>query len=235
MTSQLRLAVHSFPGERPVLLVHGFTSSAQIDWIEPGWPQALAAQGRGTVAVDLPGHGSCPAADRDAISVSAIIAGLVAAIDSTGQDEADVVGYSLGARLAWPLAATGRVGRLVLEGLGTNDAWLADMDIELLRAVAKGEAEAPDPDLAELAAWISQPHLDRDQMLLLMEALAAEPFDPGAGLPTVPTLFVSGTEDDPVGQLAATLPNARYLPVPGDHRGALMSAEFRAAALGFLR
>ena len=75
MTSQLRLAVHSFPGERPVLLVHGFTSSAQIDWIEPGWPQALAAQGRGTVAVDLPGHGSCPAADRDAISVSTIVAG----------------------------------------------------------------------------------------------------------------------------------------------------------------
>ena len=61
-----------------MLLVHGFTSSAQIDWIEPGWPQALAAQGRGTVAVDLPGHGLCPAADRDAISVSAIIAGLVA-------------------------------------------------------------------------------------------------------------------------------------------------------------
>jgi pimeloyl-ACP methyl ester carboxylesterase len=235
MTSQLRLAVHSFPGERPVLLVHGFTSSAQIDWIEPGWPQALAAQGRGTVAVDLPGHGSCPAADRDAISVSAIIAGLVAAIDSTGQDEADVVGYSLGARLAWPLAATGRVRRLVLEALGTSDAWLADMDIELLRAVAKGEAATPDPELAELIAWISQPHLDRDQMLLLMEALAAEPFDAGADLPTVPTLFVSGTEDDPVDQLAATLPNARYLSVPGDHRGALMSAEFRAAALDFLR
>ncbi len=213
MTSQLRLAVHSFPGERPVLLVHGFTSSAQIDWIEPGWPQALAAQGRGTVAVDLPGHGSCPAADRDAISVSAIIAGLVAAIDSTGQDEADVVGYSLGARLAWPLAATGRVGRLVLEALGTNDAWLADMDIELLRAVAKGEAEAPDPELAELAAWISQPHLDRDQMLLLMEALAAEPFDAGADLPTVPTLFVSGTEDDPV-EPAGSDPSEREIP-PG--------------------
>ncbi|MGN6794902.1 MAG: alpha/beta fold hydrolase, partial [Streptosporangiaceae bacterium] len=160
-------------------------------------------------------------------------AGLVAAIDSTGQDEADVVGYSLGARLAWPLAATGRVGRLVLEGLGTTDP-LAGLEIELLRAVAKGEAEAPDPDLTELIAWISQPHLDRDQMLLLMEALAAEPFDASADLPTVPTLFVSGTEDDPVDQLAATLPNAKYLSVPGDHRGALMSAEFRAAALDFL-
>ncbi len=233
MASHIGLAVHSFPGERPVLLVHGFTSSAQIDWIEPGWPQALAAQGRGAVAVDLPGHGSCPAADRDEIAVSAIVAGLVDVIDRTGQDEADVVGHSLGARLAWPLAATGRVGRLVLEGLGTTDP-LAGVDIELLRAVANGQAESPDPDLAEFASWISQPHLDRDQMLLLIEALAAEPFDAGSDLPTVPTLFVAGPEDDPVDQLAATLPNARYLVVPGDHRGALMSTEFRAAALDFL-
>jgi pimeloyl-ACP methyl ester carboxylesterase len=121
VTLKLRLAVHSFPGERPVLFVHGFTRSAQLDWIDPGWPPALAAQGRGTIAVDLPGHGSCPAADRDAMSVSEIIAAMVAAIDSTSQNVADVVGYSLGARLAWTLAATGRVGRLVLGGLSTID------------------------------------------------------------------------------------------------------------------
>ena len=44
MTQDLRLAVHRFPGDRPVLLVHGFTRSAALDWIEPGWPAALAAQ-----------------------------------------------------------------------------------------------------------------------------------------------------------------------------------------------
>jgi pimeloyl-ACP methyl ester carboxylesterase len=100
MTQDLKLAVHSFPGERPVLLVHGLTRSAKLDWIGPGWPLTLAAQGRGTIAVDLPGHGSCPPADPDAVSVNAIIAAMVAAIDGTGQDRADVVGYSLGARLA---------------------------------------------------------------------------------------------------------------------------------------
>jgi pimeloyl-ACP methyl ester carboxylesterase len=233
MTLKLGLAVHSFPGERPVLLVHGFTRSAQLDWIDPGWPPALAAQGRGAIAVDLPGHGSCPATDRDAISVSTVIAGMVAAIDSTGQDEADVVGYSLGARLAWTLAATGRVGRLVLGGLSPTDP-MVGVDIELLRAVAQGEAAAPDPELGRLATWISQPGLDRDQTLLLIEALVADAFDPGVDLPTVPTLIVAGTEDDPVDQLTATLPNAKYLTVPGDHFGALMSAEFRAAALDFL-
>jgi hypothetical protein len=37
MTQHLDLAVHTFPGERPVLLIHGLTRSAQLDWIEPGW------------------------------------------------------------------------------------------------------------------------------------------------------------------------------------------------------
>lgn len=233
MTRRLRLAVHNFPGERPVLLVHGFTRSAQLDWIDPGWPQALAAQGRGTIAVDLPGHGSCPPADRDAISVSGIVAGMVAAIDSTGQERADVVGYSLGARLAWTLAGTGRVGRLVLGGKGPTDP-MVGVDAELLGAIARGEAVASDPKLARLASWICQPGLDRDQTLLLIEALVADAFDPSVDIPTVPTLVVAGTEDYLVDDLAAAFPSAKCVAVPGDHFGALMSAELRTAVLDFL-
>jgi pimeloyl-ACP methyl ester carboxylesterase len=82
-------------------------------------------------------------------------------------------------------------------------------------------------------AWMAR-FSARSPPRLLIEALVAEPFDPGVDLPTVPTLLVAGTEDDPVDQLAATLPDAKYLTVPGDHYGALMSAEFRAAALDFL-
>lgn len=233
MTRSLRLAVHSFPGERPVLLIHGFTRSARLDWIDPGWPSALAARGRGTIAVDLPGHGSCPAADRDAISVSAIVAGMVAAIDGTGQEQADVIGYSLGARLAWTLAATGRVGRLVLGGKGPTDP-MVGVDVELLGAIARGEVVAPDPKLGRLASWICQPGLDRDQTLLLIEALVTDAFDPSVDIPTVPTLVVAGTEDHPVDELAAALPDAKCVAVPGDHFGALMSPEFRTAALDFL-
>ena len=68
MTQNLELAIHTFPGERPALLIHGLTRSAQLDWIEPGWPSAPAAHGRGTIAVDLPGHGSCPRADPGAVA-----------------------------------------------------------------------------------------------------------------------------------------------------------------------
>ncbi|HEX3750356.1 MAG TPA: alpha/beta fold hydrolase [Streptosporangiaceae bacterium] len=233
MTQNLELAVHTFPGERPVLLIHGLTRSARLDWIEPGWPPALAAQGRGTIAVDLPGHGSCPRADPGAVSVNAIIAAMVAAIDSTGQELADVIGYSLGARLAWTLAATGRVRHLVLGGLSPADP-IAGVDSELVGAVARGDAEAPDPMIEGLATWVSLPWLDLDQTLLLLKALSAEPFDPSVDIPSTPALVVAGSKDDRSDDLAATLPDATYLTVPGDHFGALMSPEFRAAAIGFL-
>jgi hypothetical protein len=52
--------------------------------------------------------------------------------------------------------------------------------------------------------------------------------------PEDPALFVAGSKDDRCDDIAATLPNATYMTVPGDHFGALMSAEFRAAAIGFL-
>jgi hypothetical protein len=47
-------------------------------------------------------------------------------------------------------------------------------------------------------------------------------------------LIVAGAEDDRLDDIAATLPDATYLTVPGDHFGALMPQEFRAAAIGFV-
>jgi hypothetical protein len=85
-----------------------------------------------------------------------------------------------------------------------------------------------------LATWVSLPWLDLDQMLLLLKALSAEPFDPRVDIPSTPALVVAGSQDDRLDDVAATLPDATYLTVPGDHFGALMSPEFRAAAIGFL-
>ena len=100
-------------------------------------------------------------------------------------------------------------------------------------AVARGESEAPDPDTRQWASMVALPWLDREQTLLLLKALVAEPFDPGVDVPASPTLIVSGAEDDGF-DTAAGLPDATYLTVPGDHFGALMSPEFRAAAVGFV-
>jgi pimeloyl-ACP methyl ester carboxylesterase len=279
------LGVHVFPGPRPVLLIHGLGGDARRDWIEPGWPSALAEAGRGMVAVDLPGHGSSPAASAGAspttppaalptvppptspaassaalptvppptalpaasppapptasaaalsgaISVGAVVAGLASAIEATGQEQADVVGYSLGARLAWSLAATGRVRRLVLGGLRPNDP-MAGLDVAALGAVVRGEADPSQPRIARLADLIARAD-DPDAMLRFVAALGADLFDPAVDVPAVPTLLVAGADDRRLDDLAAMVPAAAYVVVPGDHQGALLSAEFRAAVLDFL-
>ena len=42
----------------PVLMVHGFASSFDRNWREPGWVDVLAEQGRAVIGVDLLGHGT---------------------------------------------------------------------------------------------------------------------------------------------------------------------------------
>ena len=44
----------------PVLLVHGFASSAEHNWRQPGWVDLLQEGGREVIAVDLLGHGNSP-------------------------------------------------------------------------------------------------------------------------------------------------------------------------------
>ncbi len=219
----------------PVLLIHGFAATAEEDFLATGWPEALAAAGHDVHAVDLPGHGDSPAVSRHAATTSAVVSALAAVIADLG-DEVDVVGYSLGARLAWELpAATGHVRRLVLGGLSPFEPFAA-VDVDAVAAASAG-APAAEPLVGMMATMVSAPGRDTASLLALMAGLGSEPFDPSRGAPAVPTLIVRG-EDDPMTQglegLASTLPDARFQTVPGDHRGALDSAEFRAAVVRFL-
>lgn len=222
----------------PVLLLHGFASSAAADFGD--WVDALAAAGREAYLVDLPGHGGSPAVPgADAGRTSAVVTAVADAIRSTGADQVDVIGYSLGARLAWELpAATGRVRRLVLGGLSPFEPF-AGVDVVAVARAVDGEPPA-DPFVGMMAGMVSGDGRDTDSLLALMAGLGAEPFAPGgpaASRPEVPTLFVAGS-DDPMTQgiegLIAVIPDARLVRVPGDHLGALHSPAFREAALTFL-
>ncbi len=235
MTHSL-LAARTHPGARPVLLIHGFASNGRNDFENTGLVDALAAAGRGAIVVDLPGHGDGPALTRGGATTSDLARALADTIAASGQDVADVIGYSLGARLAWALAGTGAVRRLVLGGLGAMDPF-AGMDVDALAAVAAGSAAPADPMQGMFAQIITSPGLDTPSVLALIEGLGAEPFDPAAGAPTVPTLFVSGTEDQMshgIEALVAAIPGATLDRVPGDHFAALGSPAFREAAVAFV-
>lgn len=101
------------PGARPLLLIHGVTSSAATWWrIGP----ALAATGRRAVAVDLPGHGRT-GHWRGHHRFRDNAADIAAFVRAAGleRDGLQVVGHSWGAMTAAALPAAGlRPATLVL-------------------------------------------------------------------------------------------------------------------------
>ncbi|MGJ4842902.1 alpha/beta fold hydrolase [Leifsonia sp. Le1] len=104
-------------------------------------------------------------------------------------------------------------------------------------SITKTTTPATDPLTGMMAAMVSAPGADTASLVALIAGLGSEPFAPESGAPDVPVLFVAGSEDPMaggIGQLVAAVPGAAIVRVPGDHRGALDSAEFRAAAVAFL-
>jgi pimeloyl-ACP methyl ester carboxylesterase len=218
----------------PVLLVHGLASRGRVDWPDAEWAGPLSAAGRDALVVDLPAHGR---SDRPQAPMSAAdIVDLLSEVVHDAGGAVDVIGYSLGARLAWALAARGSVRRAVLGGLEPVDL-LRRVDLDAARAAIAGGPEPTDTLTQAVARMARLPGLEPAAVLDLVQGIAADPFDPRADAPKIPVLLLAG-EDDPVVRglegLATALPDARILRVPGDHLTALHAPEFRAAAFDFL-
>lgn len=253
--SDPRLFAEVFPPDagatgRPVLLLHGFASSSQLNWHDSGWIAALTAAGRTVLTVDLPGHGrSAGPADLDAYRPSRIRADLLQLLTDAGvrpladgdpASGVDVVGYSLGSRLAWEFGATqpDLVHRMVLGGPGSGDP-LADFDLPAARASLAGGADVADPTTAELLRMaLLVPGNDIPALLAMVEAVKDEPFSPADAVPAMPLLLVAGDRDT----LAATAPDlaelsghAELLLLPArTHANAVTSRTFKQAAIRFL-
>src|SRR5580698_2680688 len=83
----------------PTVLVHGFASNKEVNWVYPGWVTTLKRAGRRVIALDNRGHGASSKLYDPAAYHSALMAGDVAALlDHLGLPRADVMGYSMGAR-----------------------------------------------------------------------------------------------------------------------------------------
>ncbi|MCU0483804.1 MAG: alpha/beta hydrolase [Chloroflexi bacterium] len=139
--------VRGWGSGRPVLLLHGVTSSASSWWrIGP----ALAAAGRTAIAPDMPGHGETPpppqvtAAEPFSLDAAArLVVELVAELDLPVAELA-VVGHSWGALVAARLPAAGvRPRRLVLLDPPLRDvAWARERAGAVRRPGSREEAFA---------------------------------------------------------------------------------------------
>jgi pimeloyl-ACP methyl ester carboxylesterase len=227
----------------PIVLVHGFASNKQVNWVQPGWVSTLARDNRRVIALDNRGHGQSTKLYDPADYHTDLMAGDVAAlIAHLGLKRADVMGYSLGARISAVLAARhpGCVRSLILGGVGIKLIEVAGLHSDVARALeVPSIADVTDPmgkafrlfaeqtksDLRALAAC-----LRGSRQALKREELAAV---------QAPTLVAAGTKDDIAGsphELAAIFPNGRGLDITGrDHMVAVGDRIFKAGVLEFLK
>ena len=218
----------------PVLLVHGFASSAEHNWRRPGWLDLLADCGRETIAVDLPGHGTAPK-PADPAGYQGVEAYVATAVQ--GREPLDAIGFSAGAHVLLRLAADqpGTFRRLALLGIGRGV--LEPADPEPIVAALTSE---PDPEnvsgmvFRRLADGLGN---DRDALV----AFLRRPQRPltAADLARVAAhvLVVLGDQDpaSPGDGLVAALPDARLVTLRGvDHFGTPADVRCMQAVLGFL-
>lgn len=254
---QLYVAVHdpkTDAGLRPILLIHGFSSSSKLNWEDTGWIAALLDAGRQVITVDLPGHGRSGAPeDMDSYSPSRIRADLLQIAFDAGarpvepgnpSSGLDVIGYSLGSRLAWEFGATQPelVHKLVLGGPNMADP-LADFDlIAAQRYLADGTPIADESTAGLLRMAQALPSNNIFALLSLIEAIKTEPYDPSEAVPHMPMLLVAGEVDERAAsmpQLAELATKAgstvEQLILPGrNHTNAVTSRAFKQAAIRFL-
>jgi pimeloyl-ACP methyl ester carboxylesterase len=226
----------------PIVLVHGFASTKEVNWQHPGWVASLTRAGRRVVALDNRGHGqSTKLYDPAEYATSRMADDVRGLLDALKIDRADVMGYSMGARitafmaLAYPQrvrsAILGGLGIRLVDGVGLPESIADALEAPSLAAVAdqtgrtfRAFAEQNKSDLRALAACI------RGSRQTLTRAEAARI--------AVPALIAVGTKDPIAGSpqaLAALIPGARALDIPNrDHMLAVGDKLFKAAVLDFL-
>lgn len=219
----------------PVVLVHGFATSAERTWRQLGWIDLLRESGREVHTPDVLGHGGAPKPYEP--SAYADVEGWLAARLPPGP--LDAIGFSLGARLLLGIAADrpDRFRRLVAAGVGRN--LLVDRSDHMKRiAAAIAAPEPPEiPAMAHFHALADGPDVDRSALAAFIEGFNPT-FEPGRlATVTCPVLVVIGDRDDagPPEPLVAELPDAELRILRRvDHFGTPKSFDFLDAALNWI-
>jgi len=243
MSDGVRLAFIDEGAGEPILLIHGFASRVRTNWVEPGWVSFLTRNGFRVVAYDNRGHGESEKLyDRALYSAPLMAEDAHRLLDHLGIARADVMGYSMGARITafLALAHPERVRSAIFGGLGGNmvrpmagtgpiahalEAGSIDEVVNPTARTFRAFAERTGSDLKALAACIRG---SRDPISREMVARIA-----------CPVLVATGSEDvigGPAAELAALIPGAEALEIPRrDHMLAVGDKVYKEGVLAFLR
>ena len=226
----------------PIILVHGFASSKNVNWVYPTWVSELKKAGRRAIALDNRGHGESAKLYDAAQYEIAIMAGdVIALLDHLAIARADVMGYSLGARMTavMALAQPQRLRSAILGGIG----------IGMIEGGGPGETvakalEAPslddvtDPVGRTFRAFADQTRSDRRALAACLRGTRDLMTRQEAARIEVPVLIAVGSTDDVAGSasaLGAIIPGSEVLDIPNrDHMRAVGDKVYKTGVLDFL-
>jgi pimeloyl-ACP methyl ester carboxylesterase len=226
----------------PVLLIHGFASNLDVNWVGPLWVKTLTDAGRPVIAFDHRGHGkSSSSQNPDDYTPQKMAGDAFALLDHLGVNLAHLMGYSMGARVSAfaAMMQPGRITSLCFGGLGmaliegagfwgpVHDALITDDVTSII-----------DPRALMFRKFADQTKSDRLALGACIEGSRINVTKGQVASIAAPTLIAVGTKDDlagSAGDLAAHMHNARAFEIEDrDHMLAVGDRTFKARYLAFL-
>lgn len=226
----------------PILLIHGFASNSTVNWRNTNWIKTLNSGGFRVIAFDNRGHGQseklydpadygAPAMAEDALRL----------LDHIGIANADVMGFSMGARIAafLTLAHPERVRSAIFAGLGINMVRGMGAPEVIAAALEAPNAEDIKSDAARsFRVFAEQTRSDRRALAACMRSSRDKITAEQLAAISVPVLVAVGTEDVIGGsgpELAALIPGAEVLEIVGkDHMKSVGDLSYKKGVLNFL-
>jgi pimeloyl-ACP methyl ester carboxylesterase len=219
---------------RPLILIHGYFSEADTNWIKFGHAALLAEAGYRVIMPDLRAHGLSDKPHDLARYPKDILADdQFALIEHLGLTDFDLGGYSLGGRTVARMLARGcRPGRAIIAGMGlqgiTSTEKRGDHFRHILDNLGKHERGSPQ--------WMAEAFLkttggDPVALRHILDTFVDTSEAELAQIET-PVAVVCGVEDDDNGSasaLASALPHGRLFEVPGNHMSAVTKTELGQA------
>ncbi len=235
----VELAWHEVGEGRPVILLHGLFSDAQMNWINFGHADRIAAAGFRAIMPDLRAHGlSAKPHSPDAYPPGILVRDLEELVAHLEFTDFDLVGFSLGARTVVQAVGEGlRPGKAILVGMGLRGLQNWDRRQAFFRdAIANFDtASRGDPHWLAIQ-FMKTMKVDREAALNVLASFGSirpewlQAF-------TMPTQVVCGSEDEDNGsaaELAKALPNAKFAEVPGTHMSSVTKPELGEEIARFL-
>jgi pimeloyl-ACP methyl ester carboxylesterase len=226
----------------PIVLVHGFASTKDVNWVYPTWVSHLRKAGRRVIALDHRGHGaSTKLYDPEDYHIGTMAGDVLALMDHLSIARSDVMGYSMGGRITALLGlrhAT-RIRRAILGGIGIGLISGGGPGENVARAL---EAETLDSVTDRMGrmfrAFADQTRSDRRALAACLRGSRRLMTREEAAAIAVPMLIAVGTKDDIAGsahELAKIVPGSEVLDIPGrDHMRAVGDKVYKDGVLAWL-